>query len=403
MAYVPAKPHHYESYPFLQRGQDFSAVDLVDPSTRLSTYDAGLSESEAARVERLLADNLVVSFHDHPQLLPLEPSALFEYLRTQRDFTAYGELKHSRLTALFDNLVGSIGMGSPSGWKWHDVITALGMRLADLAYHDDEATVIRTVQDIHDAKATGRVGFIMGAESTECIENEVDRLDVLYGLGVRQMGLTYGHSNSLGSGQKERRDGGLTALGRRAVERMNKLGILVDVAHSGDQTSLDAIETSAKPIAITHSGCRSLWPVPRLKPDEVLKACAERGGVLGIMATPLSTISLQHRTQSIESVMDHFVHAVDLMGIEHVTFGLDTLYGDHAGLHHNAQRNVDIKGMYDPGDLEYTQVSFVDGVENLTESYPNVTAWLVKHGYSDSEIAAVLGGNILRLLEDVWH
>jgi membrane dipeptidase len=397
-----AKPSDYESFPWAERGTDFPAFELADPAFRRSTFDPGLNQAQAARVARLLADNVVISFHDHPVLLAADDSETFAYLRSRHDFIPFTELRSSGMTAVFDNPWGIIGMSTPAGWKWDDQVTSLGMRLADLAHRDD-VTVARTVADIVAAKRDGKLAFVMGTESAGCIENELDRLDVLYGFGVRQMGLVYSDSNMLGSGQKEARDAGLTTFGRRAIERMNKLGILIDVSHASDQTSRDAIEVSAKPIAITHAGARAVWPIPRMKPDDVLKALAERGGVLGIEAAPHTTVSHDHLTHTIESVMDHFTYAVELMGIEHVAFGPDGFYGDQIGFHHAASAGLGVAQMMNAGDLEYPRVPHVDGLENPTENFRNIASWLVKHGYSDSEIQAVLGGNILRLLREVWR
>lgn len=397
-----AKPHHYESFPYVKRGEDFAAIELSDPEERRSTVQLGLDEQQIARVDRLFAENLIISFHDHPQLLAHDPGQTFEYLRTHRDYTAYTELKTSGLNAIFDNLVGIIGMSTSAGWKWDDVITALGMRLADLA-HQDDAQVALNFEDIVNAKNSGKLAFVLGTESAGFIENELDRIDILYGFGIRQMGLVYSDSNSLGGGQKETRDAGLTTFGRRAVKRMNEIGILIDVSHAGDQTNLDAIEASTKPIAITHAGARALWPTPRMKPDSVLKALAESGGVLGIEAAPHTSISRQHPKHNIESVMDHFTYAVELMGIEHVAFGPDLFYGDHVGLHKPISAQIGLSGMTNPDGLEYERVTHVDGLENPTESFRNVAGWLVKHGYKDTEIGAVLGGNIQRLLKQVWR
>lgn len=397
-----ASPSQYESFPYVERGVDFPAIELSDPSSRRSTFVAGLDTDQAARVVRLLADNVVISFHDHPQLLPADMADAPAFLRSQREFTAYGELRSSGLTAVFDNWFGVIGSTRGSGWHWQDLITTLGFRLADLA-HQDGFVVARTVQDILDARGDGNLAFVMGTESAGMIENELDRIDVLYGLGIRQMGLVYSESNTLGTGQKEKLDGGLTDFGHRAVKRMNALGVLIDVSHASDQTSLDAIHTSSKPVAITHAGARSVWPIPRMKPDEVLVACAERGGVLGIEAAPHTTISYDHRAQSIASVMDHFTYAVDLMGIEHVAFGPDTLYGDHRGFQHAIKDVIGSARVFDTGGLEWEHVAHVDGLENPSENFRNITSWLVQHGYSDGEIQAVLGGNILRLLNEVWR
>ncbi len=122
-------------------------------------------------------------------------------------------------------------------------------------------------------------------------------------------------------------------FGRQAVKRMNKLGIAIDVSHSGDRTSLDTIEVSDKPIFITHAGARALWNSNRLKPDDVIRACAEKGGVIGIEAAPHTTLTEKHPRHSIESYMEHFEYCANLVGIDHVAFGPDVLFGDHVGLH----------------------------------------------------------------------
>jgi membrane dipeptidase len=397
----PASESAYESFRYLQRGVDFPAVELSDPAHRRSVLQFDLNQAQTARVERLLADHPVISLHDHPQLLPARDEDLFTYLHAKHEFTAFEELHRSGLTAVFDALFGIIGTTTPSGWKWDDIVTALGMRLADLAHRSD-VVVARTLEDLRTAQSSGRLAFILGTESAGFIENELDRIDVLYGFGVRQMGLVYADSNTLGSGQKEARDGGLTVFGHRAVERMNKLGILIDVSHASDQTSLDAIEASSVPIAITHAGARAVWPTARMKSDETLSACARRGGILGLEAAPHTTVSTQHRTHTIESVMDHFTYAVELMGIEHVAFGPDLFYGDHVGFHHASSGALGLSKVLDPGNLDFERVSHVEGVENTTEAFRNITTWLVTHDYSDDEIVAVLGGNILRVLEEVW-
>ena len=146
------------------------------------------------------------------------------------------------------------------------------------------------------------------------IENELDRLDILYGLGIRSSGIAYSEANTLGCGLREQNDGGLTEFGRAAVRRMNKLGIAIDISHSGDQTSMDTIDVSEKPIFITHAGARALWNTKRMKPDEVLKACADKGGVIGIEAAPHTTLTRENLRHSIESFMQHFEYCVQAGG-----------------------------------------------------------------------------------------
>jgi membrane dipeptidase len=224
-------------------------------------------------------------------------------------------------------------------------------------------------------------------------------VDILYGLGVRCMGLVYSDSNALGSGLRERADGGLTYFGEEVVERMNKLGMLIDVAHAGDKTTLDAIDVSKVPIVISHAGARSVWNSQRMKPDNVLQRLAEKGGVIGIEAAPHTTMSKAHPLHSLESYMDHYEYCVGLMGIDHVTFGPDTNFGDHAGLHRYFSKNPSV-AWREAGDT-YEEVAYVKGLENPSE-FPNVVRWLVHNGYSDIEIKKALGGNTLRVLEAAW-
>src|SRR5205085_5554402 len=135
--------------------------------------------------------------------------------------------------------------------------------------HQDFVVRGESIDDIKRAKENEQLAFVASLEAATAIENEVDRLDILYGLGIRSSGIAYSESNTLGSGLKEARDGGLTVFGKRAVERMNALGIAIDVSHSGDQTCLDVFEHSSRPVLITHAGARSVWDTPRMKPDSV--------------------------------------------------------------------------------------------------------------------------------------
>ncbi|GAI50122.1 unnamed protein product, partial [marine sediment metagenome] len=200
------------------------------------------------------------------------------------------------------------------------------------------------------------------------------RIDILYGLGIRMMGLAYNDSNMLGTGLKEERDGGLTYFGRKCVDRMNKLGMAIDTSHSSDQTTLDAVEESQKPVIATHVGARALYNLKRLKPDNVLRAIAEKGGLIGIEAAPHTTLTAEHPEHDIESVMAHFEYIKNLVGIEHVAFGPDTLYGDHVGLHHVYSSALSIKEVFASMEGE---VPYVKGAENPTETSWNTVRWLV--------------------------
>jgi membrane dipeptidase len=390
----------YTAYSYLTPGVDFRSFELVSEFGRVPPYGAGLTAEEQERAQRLLRDSLVISLHDHPSLFPVRMEETPDYYRTGRQHTGYAGLAASGMTVVFDNMMdGTACVTGHAPWRWDDIITDLGMRQADLA-HQAGVITVRTVADIDEAYRSGRVGLVFGLEAATPIENEIDRLDVLYGLGLRQIGIAYSDANSLGSGLGETTDGGLTAFGRRAVTRMNKLGLAVDVSHSSDRTSLDVCEQSDRPIFMTHAGSRVVWDIPRMKPDAVLKAVAETGGVIGMSAAPHTTLSAAHPRHSIESVMDHFRYIVDLVGIEHVAFGPDTLYGDHVQLHKVfghllGMSRVTTGPAFDP-------VAYVDGLENPTENFANICGWLVKNGFDDESVRAVLGGNIYRALQAIW-
>ena len=398
----PAKRYTgYTSYSYLEEGVDFPARAWAKQVGRVPPYQGlDLSEAQEERARRLLTDEIVISLHDHVQVFPDDMADLREHIRQGREPTGYEGLARSGMTAVFDNgMNGTCCISSEGGWKYQDVLHDLGMRMSDLA-HQDYVIKAESLKDIYYAHETGRLAHVFGLEAATMIENEIDRIDILYGFGVRQMGIAYSEANMLGSGLKERGDGGLTYLGEQAVERMNKLGIVIDISHSGDRTALDVIEKSAKPVFITHCGSREVWPIRRMKPDAVIKACADRGGVLGLEAAPHTSLSHDHPAHSIESVMDHLTHCLDLVGIDHVTFGPDTLFGDHVGLHVAFADNLST-GPEDEG-VSFPMVEYVDGLENPAECFYNIIGWLVKHDFSDDEIRKLVGGNTLRVLEQAW-
>ncbi|SIM46597.1 dipeptidase [Micromonospora cremea] len=374
--------------------------ELAPEAGRVPAYRHGQPEPVVERAERLLRDHVTISLHDHPVRFPADMADTPAYNRTGRQHTAYAGLLTSGLTAVFDNMMdGTACVTGSAPWQWDDVVTDLGMRQADLA-QQDLVTVVRRLRDIDDAHEQGRVGLVFGLEAATPIGNEVDKLDVLYGLGVRQIGIAYSDSNALGSGLNERVDGGLTLLGQRAVRRMNQLGLAIDISHSGDQTGIDTCRASDAPVLMTHAGARALWDIPRLKGDDVLRAVADTGGVIGISAAPHTTCSTAHPRHTIESVLDHFNYCVDLVGIDHVAFGPDTLYGDHVGLHTTFAHLLRTGAASPP---PHEKVPYVDGLENPSECFHNLTVCLVRDGHSDEDIRKVLGGNIMRALGEIWH
>jgi membrane dipeptidase len=399
----------YRSFDYLEEGVDYKSIPLVPEVNRVEPYRVPLDEGEEVRVRGLLDDTVLISLHEHVGLFPADMSRTPEMVREGRQATAFQGLANAHWDAVFDNLLdGMCTMHSKGGWKWTEVLQDLGIRLCDLA-HQDFLIPGLTVEDIHRAHREGKLAWIASMEGAAMIENELDRIEVLYGFGVRLLGIAYSEANALGSGLKEPGDGGLTVFGRKAVERMNKVGMLIDCSHCGDQTTLDTIEWSQKPIVLSHIGARALWDSNRLAPDEVLVACAEKGGVIGIEAAPHTTLTYNRRIHDLEAFMEHFEYVKGLVGVDHVAFGPDSLFGDHVGLHHTYAANLSIRESHggsdreaEARDMEFQEVEYVKGIENPTEGSVNLLRWLVKAGYSDEVIRKVMGGNVLRVLGEVW-
>jgi membrane dipeptidase len=390
----------YRSYQYLEPGADYRAFALAKETSRVPEELVPLSSADEQRVAALMEREPVVSIHEHTAVFPEDTTEIFEYARQGRQVTGYAGLARSGIDVVFENFMdGTALITSKAGWKWDDIVLDIGMRFSDID-HQELVYVARTLAEVQDAKPSGRIAFVAALEAATAIENEVDRVDVLYGLGIRCMGITYSEANALGSGLKERTDGGLSDLGRAVVKRMNKLGMTIDVAHCGDQTSIDTISASEKPIFITHAGARTLWNTPRMKPDAVTKACAERGGVIGIEAAPHTTLTEKHRSHSVESVMEHVAHCVELVGVDHVALGPDTLFGDHVALHHAFAAQLST-GRINEG-VTFTEVPYVKGMENPGEAMRNGIRWLVKHAYSDDDVRKIAGANALRVLRETW-
>jgi membrane dipeptidase len=394
------KYNGYKSFDYLEPGVDYKPFKLAKEIGRVEPYNVPVTEEQEREAQKILEENIVVSMHDHGFVVPEDVSEIFDYQRNGRNWVGYEALSKSGIDIFFENFMdGTAMITSKAGWKWTDIIHDIGLRFSDMA-HQEMMYLALTYDDLLRAKKEGKIAMVATIEAATQIENEVDRVDVLYGLGIRCMGITYSESNALGSGLKETNDGGLTKFGRQVVRRMNKLGMTIDTAHCGDKTTVDVVEASDKPVLSSHVGARALWNTSRLKPDWVLKAIAEKGGVIGIEAAPHTTITHQHKEHSIDSFMEHFEYIANLVGIDHVGFGPDTLFGDHVGLHHVFANALSIAESH--SGEEFEEVEYVKGLENPAECFPNITRWLVKHGYSREDIAKVLGGNALRVLKETW-
>ena len=249
-----------------------------------------------------------------------------------------------------------------------------------IAGHADQFQRVERVSDFEQAKTLGKIGILIGQQNSGHFRT-VEDVDRFYGLGQRVSQLTY-RANRIGGGSSGPGDPGLSAYGIQIVERMNEVGMAVDISHCGDRTTMDAIEASRKPVLVTHSNCRALVPgSARCKTDEAIQRMAAKGGVMGItMVRPFVGAG---RQVTIERVLDHIDHLAKLVGIEHVGLGSD----------------VDLDGRDTPA---HSAKRFdLDGIDYARKIY-DLTEGLVQRDYSNGNIELILGGNFARALSDTW-
>ncbi len=266
-------------------------------------------------------------------------------------------------------------------------------------------------EDIEAAKAEGLRCFyptgngIPIVEDWVSVEDELRYIRVFFQLGIRMMHLTYNRRNMLGDGCAEPANAGLSDFGRAAIAEMNRVGVIVDVAHSGWRTSLEAAQASAKPMVASHSVCADVNRHIRGKPDEVIRAICNTGGYVGICCVP----AFLGRGGDINALLDHIDHVARAFGPDRVAIGTDCAYtSSNAGAEQAKvpARRPARKGWENfwPADdpLFSAQWHKPAMAQSLAwTNWPLFTVGLVQRGYSDDDIRQILGGNVLRVARDV--
>ena len=288
----------------------------------------------------------------------------------------------------------AVGMG---GFNSYDsVLKFFAAWNGFIASHDQYLMRVDSAADLTRVKKSGKLGILLGLQNSDQFRNPND-VDFFHGLGQRVSQLTYNSRNFIGNGATERRDDGISDFGAAIIERMNKVGMAVDVSHCGDRTTLDAFEISKKPVLITHSNVRSLVAGhPRLKTDEAIKKVGAAGSVIGITGVRMFVKGDEPTT--IEHVLDHFDHVRKLIGSQHLGIGSDIdLYGyDSMPPEMNKQLRAGYKGSY-----AFRDKIDIDGLNHPKRMF-DLTEGLIRRKYSDAEIGGILGGNFKRVLSDIW-
>jgi membrane dipeptidase len=353
---------------------------------RLFAY-SGAEYSE--RAIRLVRESLVI---DMLGLLSLNFPLMARWTRNPESFTAaeFQKYKDSGIN-VFHIAVGTGGanahdstMRFVSGWN------------SFLAGQDQLFMRIDSPADLDRVKTSGKVGVLIGVQNSEHFRN-VEDVELFHGLGQRVSQLTYNARNRIGDGSTERTNGGLSDFGVAIVERMNTVGMAVDVSHSGDQTTLDACAVSKKPVLFTHSNARALNPGhPRCKTDEAIRAMAKSGGVMGITGVRMFVRNSEPTT--IEHFLDHYDHVAKLIGPQHLGIGSDIDLDGYDDM--PAEENRRLRAGY-KGSYGFRDKIDVEGVDHPKRVY-DLTEGLIRRKYSDADIRGVLGGNFRRVLTEIW-
>lgn len=267
----------------------------------------------------------------------------------------------------------------------------------------DDLMLIRRSTDILRAKQEGKTGIVFHFQGPGPVEDCVDLVDAYKALGVNVMQLAYNVKNRLGDGCEERTDAGLSRFGLQVIERMNAVGMIVDCSHTGVQTTMDAIEYSKAPVIISHANAKAVHPSPRNISDELIGAIAANGGTIGVVGFP-AFVCAESRP-SIDQFIDHIVHISNLVGVEHVTLGID-YYGGQSPYTSDAEaleiyENLIACGMWSPAAYPAPPHHYPAEIET-PRTMVELTKALLRRGFQPEDIRKIYGENLLQIYRTVW-
>ncbi len=269
-----------------------------------------------------------------------------------------------------------------------------------LREHADLIRPVRTVADIHAAKREGRTGIILGWQNTSPLEDRLEYVEIFKDLGVGIMQLTYNTQNYSGAGYLEENDSGLTGFGKEVLAEMNRVGVLCDLSHVGDRTSADVIAYSKGPVCISHVLPRALKDVKRNKSDELLKACAARGGLVGVSLFSPGLAAGNDAT--IEDYLDAMAHVIEVAGEDHVGIGTDFSQDRPRPSPWLLWANRDKGSARTLTEFGSVKINKPLGIRRIGEM-PNLTERMLARGWSEALVGKLLGGNWLKLLDTAWQ
>jgi membrane dipeptidase len=349
------------------------------------------NEEYPERVVRLIREELVIDMLNQFLYRKDKESVLNDWLSKP------GAFKQSDFEFFRNSGVNAINFGD--GTKSLDEAEKLFAKWNSFILDYPQWLVrINSADDFEKVKKQDKYGIIFGLQSSAQFEN-VDAVNTCYGCGQRISQLSYNFRSLVADGAFEPHDAGVSEYGQKVIERMNQVGMAVDLGHASDRTKLDACEMSKTPVILSHGNCRALIPdAPRASTDEAIQKLAKKGGVMGITCIAFMVKGTEPVT--VEDVVNHFDHVRDLAGIEHVGIGSD------AGVESNDLGDPKILNEMltkaDPRYHVHGTHEIVAGLEGQKRVY-DLTAAFVRRGYTDEQIRLVLGQNWRRVLGEIWH
>jgi membrane dipeptidase len=346
----------------------------------------------SARAIRLVEETVVIDmlnqfrFADFAQKPPL----------SQKWMSTVGSFAEKDWEVYRTSGIKVFGLGHGAG-SYDDAVRWFADWNGFLAQYDQWFMRVDDVRDIDRLSGSGRVGVLLTFQGSDHFRSVAD-VDTFFALGQRLSQLTYNYQNRLGSGFLETKDGGLTVFGGDVVTRMNSVGMAVDLSHCGDRTTLDGITASKRPAVFSHASARALAPDhARCKTDEMIRAMAKTGGVMGIpflrmMIRPGEPVTIEH-------VIDHFDHVSKLVGIEHVGVGSDMdVVGNPNPVNGEPMRETPNWDRYRLHKDEKGQwMLTIRGLDHPRRMF-DLTDALIRRGYSDANIRLILGDNWRRVM-----
>lgn len=263
--------------------------------------------------------------------------------------------------------------------------------------HADLIMPVHSAGDIHIAKSKGKVGILLGAQNCSPIDDEIGLIEVMRQQGLLIMQLTYNNQSLLATGCYESNDTGITRFGQQAIAEMNRVGMIIDMSHSAERSTLEAIDLSSRPICISHANPTFAHAAKRNKSNSVLKALAARGGLIGFSLYPF------HLPNGSQCTLNDFCQmaadTADLVGVEHLGIGSDLCLNQPQQVLEWMRNGRWSKAM-DYGEGSAANSGWPDSLPWFSGSsgMENIYHGLIQHGFHESEASQILGGNWLNFL-----